>query len=236
MYLEGITVCIGFGDYLAETLLRNRPVVNRMIVVTEEKDTLTRRVAKASGCRIVLTNRHREDGAKFNKGKAINDGLAAAHYKGWLLYLDADIALPVGFRRELDRFLKLGRIRFDNNPYENKNKPKTNHFNVVYGASRVNCPGISAWYEYLETGEYNWPLEKLRANNSNSPPGYFQLWCALADATYPEDRPTASASDLAFARQFPYRIFLPFTVLHLGQHGRVGEDHTGRKSKPWSGV
>lgn len=75
MWLECIMVCVDYGDFLDITLGNNKKHFDKIVVVTTQKDKETQNVCKKHGVTSIITNRLYEDGANFNKGKAINDGL-----------------------------------------------------------------------------------------------------------------------------------------------------------------
>ncbi len=106
--LRIITVCENYDDYLAKTLPRNvaaigpRFLARHIVIVTDAKDRATWKIGEYAGCTIVLSSRLHEDGAKFAKGKAINDAIRAIEPTGWVLLLDADIILPSDFKKRID--------------------------------------------------------------------------------------------------------------------------------------
>lgn len=220
MHLTAITVCIDFADFLAETLPRNRHQFNQFVIVTSPEDAATQRLAKEHRCKLVVTDRHRRNGP-FNKGAAINDGLAAMPKSQWVCHLDADIVLPDVFRWWMVHAKQ--HVKYPKHLSE-----------TIIGMHRVCCRGHNAWRQYLRTGKQKWPVEKLRRWNQY-PAGYLQIWNAVAmHVRYPETCPTASMSDLLFARQFVYRFHPDHPrVIHLETKNRVNADYEGRRSPQW---
>ena len=220
MHLTGITVCIGFADFLADTLPVNRYLFNQYVIVTSPEDTETQRLAKANRCKLVITKRHRQNGP-FNKGAAINDGIDNANRRQWLCHLDADIVLPEEFRWWL---VNAGEhVKYDKHLDEH-----------IIGMHRHNCRSRAEWLEYLRTGTHAWPVEKLRKVDQ-IPAGFLQAWnAAVMDVRYPEHCPTASMSDLLFGEQFLYR-FHPDQprCIHLENKHRQDLDYSGRRSPRW---
>ncbi|MFH0947241.1 MAG: hypothetical protein V2A76_18795 [Planctomycetota bacterium] len=100
--LSAVTVCVNYSQYL-EIAARNRSQFDRWIVVTNREDRETQEVCRKHGLDVVLTERLRQNGDPFNKGKAINDGLDALGDSDWILLLDADILLPDNFREAVQQ-------------------------------------------------------------------------------------------------------------------------------------
>jgi len=228
MYLEGLIVCINFGDFLATTLPRNRRHFNKLTIVTSPEDKRTRLLARKHHCNLVETTRHLEDG-QFNKAKAINDGLDGCSKSDWLILLDADIALAADFRTDILNQMKL-----------HKSQGREQNENTIYGLHRYMCWSKAEWKKFLATGTHKWKLDKKR-RPSQAPAGYFQMWCPrVRTEVYPENFPAHATihggyhGDLAFAKQFGHCRHLPCPCLiHLATKGRAGTDHNGRTSPKW---
>jgi hypothetical protein len=73
------------------------------MVVTSPADTATQQICEHLGVRTHVTNAFYEKGAKFNKGKAMEEAFEAYGRTGWMLILDADIIIPktLEYLREL---------------------------------------------------------------------------------------------------------------------------------------
>ena len=197
MYIEGLLVCINFGDFLASTLPRNRPNFDHLVIVTSPEDKRTRLLARKYDCQIVYTTRHEQPNNKFNKAKAINDGLGACTKKGWVVLLDADVALSTNFKLDIEGQINLA------------TKQDGEEVNLtVYGLHRYMCWSRSEWRRFLKTGKHKWKLDKER-RFSQAPAGYFQMWhIKTCEKSYPENYPLsrpenilgASHGDIAFAK------------------------------------
>ena len=225
MFLEAVIVCVDFGDFLSTTLPINRREFSRTIVVTSPEDELTEKVSVENGATLLLTTRYRENGT-FNKGKAINDGLALCKKRGWVVLLDADISFPRHFHRRLS-------INLKREPMQGQ---------TLYGLHRLMCPSYQEWLHYLRHRTHVWRLDKRRGPRKK-PAGYFQLWNAreMPNVRYPEnypDKPDAFGGyhgDLAFARSFPRcrHLEAPY-LIHLDAKGNGGaSDYAGRTSPRW---
>jgi hypothetical protein len=84
---------VNYGDRLAHTLPRNIALFDQFVVVTTAADTLTQQVAKKYGATVVISERCFDDDHAFNKGRMLNDGLAALEEPDWVILTDADITL-----------------------------------------------------------------------------------------------------------------------------------------------
>jgi hypothetical protein len=69
-----------------------------MIVVTDFSDPETEAVASRCGAEVFRTFAFTQDGAKFNKGRAIAEAYDAACPGGSVLFFDADIVPPANWR------------------------------------------------------------------------------------------------------------------------------------------
>ena len=129
--MRAITTCVDYDDYLSVTLPLNIGLFKKFYVVTSTEDTATQDLCNQHGATVIITDRFYEEGAIFNKGKAINEALNIIKEEsddGWVCHLDADIILPKGFN---DALLET---------------------DTIYGCPRLMCPNISAWKKYLATG------------------------------------------------------------------------------------
>jgi hypothetical protein len=231
--LEAVTTCVGFDDVLDVTLALNHPHLDTMIVVTSHADRATQLVAKKHGAILVVSDLFAKNGRNFNKGAAINDGMARFQYHGWRLHLDSDIILPDNFRRLLFNHTHL--------------EPS-----CIYGADRIDVVGRAelktlrerlaispqAAWGFLVDPSHNRPIgcryvDMLRGY---VPIGYFQLWNAGAQKDYPFSLGTAAHDDVLFACQWPrgQRRVLPTAVCyHLCQQPpKMGENWDGNRKHP----
>ena len=96
-YLEAVTVCVNYSQFL-EIAISNKKHFDKWFIVTTKEDSATIELCKKNNLECVLTERLHENGDPFNKGKAINDGLIAMTKKDWIIHIDADTILPDNFR------------------------------------------------------------------------------------------------------------------------------------------
>lgn len=89
--LSCVLVSVNYGDELEKTLPENIHLFDEMVVVTTPEDTLTQAVAERYGAKIVLSRRCYDGDHVFNKGRLLNDGLAALERPDWIVLTDADV-------------------------------------------------------------------------------------------------------------------------------------------------
>jgi hypothetical protein len=224
--LEGVTCCVDYADFLAETLPHNRVHFDRLIVVTAPEDKETQRVCRYYGVPFALTDVFRTRWGEMHKARGINVGLRQLALDGWVCHLDADIVLPPKTRELIDR-ADLDR-------------------SCLYGVDRFMVRSHADWRRHqalpaLQQDDYYVRLGvfELGARFSGermggwAPPGFFQLWCPRWSnvRSYPEDHATAARTDVQFAAQWwrSKRALLPeFVVYHL-------EPEPGTQGANWGG-
>lgn len=234
--LEAVTVCVGYADFLAETLPFNRPLLDRWVIVTTPDDGETRELCRRHGIAPVLTSEVYRDGAEFNKGRAIARGLDQLSADAWILHLDGDVVLPSHLRRALDSA--------DLDP------------NGIYGCDRAMVRGWDAWQRLKYSGylqhdyhcRVNFPPgfpvgdRWCNAQHGYCPIGFFQLWHSQSDLyrgahtrPYPCHHNDAARGDVQHAIQWDRRDrhLLPEVVaIHLeSEPAPLGANWRGRTTK-----
>lgn len=231
MRIEACLVCVDYADYLIHTLPRNKDYFDDIVVVTVERDKETQKVCDDNGVRYVLSDRLYEDDAKFNKGKALNDGWNTMSRSDWLCTFDADIILQDNFRELLEQE--------DLNP------------EFIHGTSRHKI----RYYEDFLQWEKGLPV-KLSKRDPCFASGFFQLFNVRSsrieniDEIYSEEI-TSALSDIKFRSKWAekwgemsdemVKLDTHIThVIHLPHHRHdLGEDvHClrnwyGRKTLPF---
>lgn len=230
MYLEAITTCVGFGDFLAESLPLNRHFFDYYVVVTSPDDLETQKLCEYWKVHCVVTDEFGTQDGEFWKGKGINVGLNQLSKKGWVVQLDADIVLPPLTRHwlneiELDPTMIYGIDRFlmqsPEKWQEHCRKPKLQQENNAY----VHIESYDVGTRFVTT-----------AVGGYIPIGFFQLWNPQATgiATYPAKHNGAGRTDYQFAQQWPRlkRGFLPEIIAyHLeSEKAPQGINWSGRKT------
>ena len=93
--IEGITVCVQYADFFAETIDRMCHAVDHLFVVTTTADKDTQQLClNRPKITVVETDAFYRDGMTFSVGAGVNEGLKACNRDNWVLVLDADTALP----------------------------------------------------------------------------------------------------------------------------------------------
>jgi hypothetical protein len=236
MRLEGATICVGYGDFLAETLPLNRPHFDRLVVVTKPDDTETKEVCAKYDTECVTTHAFGPDG-QFCKGAGINVGLSHLNQDGWVLHLDADTLLPIHARQLLER--------------------RTLDPTCIYGADRINLVGRNTLDTHVRErlqqqpprtfGTEGWWMNTIRVvfyeHGGWVPCGFFQLWNPTGSGvrSYVEDRVVAEPAhagntDLQFvSNSWPLekRIMLPELLLGHVESEQIGSGANwfGRKTR-----
>ena len=102
MYLEAVTVCVGYCDTLCETENFVRPHLDRWLIVTSSADEETRDFCRNRGMECLVTDDFYRGGpGTFDKAMGVDRGLQMLSHSDWLLHIDADIVLPSHFRESL---------------------------------------------------------------------------------------------------------------------------------------
>jgi glycosyltransferase involved in cell wall biosynthesis len=232
MRIEAITVCVDYSDFLAETLPHVMSQVDELLVVTTPEDRRTRQLCHRYGVRCLPTKCFYREGAKFNKARGINYGLANLALNDWVLHIDADVVLPPRFRQILERGdLDTGKL---------------------YGCDRVNCIGRDAWEAFKRSPDlqYEWscmvhPPRRWAMGSRIAhfdyggycPIGFFQLWHARGSGIerYPiHCQGTAEHTDVLHAIQWDRRdrVLIPELIaIHLETRSKT----TAAMGANWSG-
>lgn len=195
MGIKAITICVDYDDFLRLTLPRTLQHVDKFLIVTSNADTRTQQLAAEYGVDCFTTDAFYEDGAAFNKGRAMEQGFDVLGRDGWILILDADIVLPKQLP-PLD--LQIGKMY----------TPRRRILSNVDGMSSLpDIPDVQI---------------PIRVEHGNF--GYFQLFHADDPAVrtrrpwYQTDWIHAGGADSVFEKFWrpQNKSGLPFEVIHLG--------------------
>ncbi len=227
--LEAVTVSVGFDDLLDVTIGLNHPHLDTLIVVTSHDDRKTQAVAAKHGAICVQTDLFKKNGRNFNKGAAINSGFARFQYNGWRLHLDADIVMPDNARRILFNISHLDK-------------------DCIYGCDRVDVVGLPALHKLrgypqhkhgcLVSVEHPTPVGARYVDllHGYVPIGFWQLWHADNQHSYPYSLGTGAHDDVLFAAQWPAsqrRQLSSMICYHLCAAPSVwGENWDGNRKQP----
>ena len=246
-YIEAVLVCKNYADYLSWTLPANARHFDQIIVVTPSSDAETAAtVAKVPNVRLVVSDRMHDRGDVFNKGKAVNDGIAAASLKGWVLIMDADIVLPIDFRAKVlaltdpwplywserveSEALSLDEVgRWLSGAYGHATKIEDapiGYFQLFHGSVRIKLDDKERLLEYALSclTRRDCVVRHREAMDALRP--HVELMEMVPK--YPENSRDASGSDYTFSVRFGRERWrkLPWRVLHL-PHGPSGRRDTG---------
>jgi hypothetical protein len=200
----GLTVCVNYADFLAETLPQNRKFFTHFYVVTEESDAQTVELGKQHDCTLLFTTKTHERGSKFNRSGLLYDAQKLIHRKhpeDWICILDSDILLPDSFSA-LDEQTLLK--------------------NNIYGVPR---------HVYATKADYLANQNAVVEVRENEVIGYFQLYW-LKFRYYEPWSADCSKSDMTFMRLFKRRLYL--RDLHCVHFGLTGVNWEGRVSEKWT--
>lgn len=197
--MRAIMVCVDYSDILSITLPYNRHHFEEMCIVGTPDDHVTRQLASRHQCVYFGTNAFYDDGADFNKWKALELGLDSFGRSGWLALLDADVLWPA-----FAEFLEL----ITGNLYTPRRRMMTD---------------LGLMYLATEEATWNrWPLHRNDAEFA----GYSQIFHADDPALGPPpwheiDWMHGGGADSMFQRKWPpaKKIRTDWEVLHIGQAG-----------------
>jgi hypothetical protein len=194
--IDAVIVSVDYNDFLILTLKNNIKYLENITVVTSTSDTLCKEICDKFGVKCVITDRMYEDGAKFNKGKAINEGIKSIQNPEWILLLDADIILPNNWSEII-----------------NSNIFKKDALHICSRNIIENYDDYQRWINGEQVGKIE----------SSKGFGYFQLFNVNSSAIFgrnpifPETSDDASWSDLSFRNKFNNRVDINISVIHLGK-------------------
>lgn len=227
MFIEAVTVCVNYGDFLVHTLPHNKKHFNKYVVVTSTSDTFTKKICDFFEVECVQTDVFYSDGQSFNKAKGINEGIKRLIQTDWIVHLDADIYLTPNFKTSIvDKEL-------------NKS--------CLYGMDRLMCNSYEEWMDFLSNPltMYDGLTEKFKLgtrfvcpkDKGYIPLGYFQLWNCRATGIieYPDGHDKADFTDLQFSKQWPKskrNLIGDNFVIHLDSEPQstMGANWSGRKT------
>lgn len=205
-HIEAVIVSVGYADFLQATLPFNAGLIDRIIVVTEPQDEQTRWVCNRYNVECILSEdgkRHTRNGTGFNKGRLIERGMQHCSDEGWVLHMDADIALPHRFRHllelaDLQHDTIYGCDRFMVKSYEDWKRVKQSDF-MNGGGWDFHCR--TSFPPGFDIGT-RWTHPQMGA----VPIGFFQLahssqieWRGIRSKPYPANHSSACRTDIQWA-------------------------------------
>lgn len=204
MFLQGLTISVGYTDYLSQ-IVTNRSQLDRWLIVTSYRDKGTISMCRREGLEFVESDIFYRNGATFNKRAALNLGLELLSDSGWVAVIDSDILLPPDFRGVVNEIgLEQG---------------------MLYGARRWVCSSREEFDKAKSSPVW------CPSHRSEGILGYLQIFSLSAKPNrFEAESEDASCYDMAFSDSFAQekRKILPSCVLHLGP---IATNWQGRKSK-----
>lgn len=195
--MRAILVAVDYSDYLQYTLPYNRHHFDDVMVVTTPLDSGAIRIAEENHCKVFCTNAFYDDGADFNKWKALESALDTYGRYGWLCLMDADVLWPK---------------KIDHQVYQT---------GFLYGPLRRMLREV----QYPFPPESEWRKYQVH-RNVNEWAGYTQIFHAddphlPAPPWHEINWRHAGGADSFFQRLWPAsnKIRTPWEVLHLGASG-----------------
>lgn len=215
--ITAVMVCSGYADKLALTLPYNASQLDHIVIVTEKGDAQTIELCKKFNAECIISEKRHLNGAIFNKGAMLNEGIEAAKkYNKWILLTDADIIFPVDFKQRM--------IIETLNP------------GTLYYAERVSVKECDVRRYYSSQVD----LKRLAQNDPSTNKkawGYFQLFnvnsSRITDTEgpyYSEQFLSAGYVDKRFRNMWPKdrRFLLGVRLMHI-EHGGRGVNWQGVK-------
>ena len=192
--IDVIIVSVNYNDFLPITLENNIKIFDNITVVTSINDEECQKICQKFNVNCVVTERMYDNGASFNKGKAINEGIKSLLNPNWILLLDADIIVPETFHES-----------FKNN-YTN--------INSLYVCNRIMFKEYESYLDWKYESGLKGQVSKLNGI------GYFQLFNinsnCLQRIIYSENSDNAAGSDISFRNRFTEKVDLEIESIHLG--------------------
>lgn len=236
MAINGVMVCVDYGDVLAWTLPHNRQHFDRLVVVTRPDDKHTQRICEHYNIERLETDAFHANNTIFNKGAGINEGLKRlgidkAGPEQFFVQMDSDIVLPPRTKEVLRKI--------DPDP------------EAIHGADRLMCTSFDDFQAYLADPEIGiesnmwtrggaFPLNvricPMWNDDGYRPVGYFQMWNPAVSGikTY-DEHATAGRGDFTFPKRWARRkrVLIPeLFLIHLEPTlpKRMGVNWGGRKT------
>jgi hypothetical protein len=238
VFLEALTVCVNYGDFLAVAAEQNRALFDRWLVVTTAEDEETREVCRHFNLDTLITREGITPGREFNKGFLIERGLQQLSIDSWHWHLDADVILPAHTRHALQV------ARLD---------PE-----MIYGFDRVMVRSWNDWVRLRDSGylqqqwrgtyELHFPpgfdvgTRWMVPQSGWVPIGFSQLWHGSAEhwrgtrvRGYPTNHSGASHTDVRQSLQWDRRrreLLAEIITVHLeSEPCAVGSNWQGRNTQ-----
>jgi hypothetical protein len=192
--LDVIIISVNYNDYLLVSLSHNIKIFNNITVVTSTDDLMCQKICEKFGVNCLVTDVMYENGANFNKGKAINKGIESIVDPNFILLLDADIVITD--KIDIDELI-------DDN---------------FYTSDRWICRDYNFYKRFIDD---EIEISDIGKCENNKGLGFFQLFNINNNSidkskVFPEISDDAAWSDLMFRDKFTKRQTIKNDVIHLG--------------------
>jgi GR25 family glycosyltransferase involved in LPS biosynthesis len=192
--LDVIIISVNYNDYLVVSLSNNVKIFENITVVTSPDDLMCQKICEKFGVNCLVTDVMYENGANFNKGKAINKGIESIVDPNFILLLDADIVITD--KIDIDELI-------DDN---------------LYISDRWICRDYNFYKRFID-GEIE--ISDIGKCENNKGLGFFQLFNINNNSidkskVFPEISDDAAWSDLMFRDKFTKRQTIKNDIIHLG--------------------
>lgn len=203
-----ITVCVDYLDFLSLTLEYNRDLFNKYVIITSKKYyniSNIQDICSIYNCDVFVTDSFYDNGAYFNKWKALEEALDSFNRfaNSWMCILDSDIVFPkVAYKTLLD--LRIGdlysplRYMMTSIP-EPIEIPDESKWDNLFSIHR-NIAEFAGYCQIFHTSDYHLgkpPWHEINWKHAGGADSFFQLKWDTSN-----------------------KIRLPFKVLHLGECGK----------------
>ena len=186
--LDVVIVSVNYNDFLLISLENNSKIFENITVITSSNDFLCQKICEKFKVKCIVTDVMYEDGALFNKGKAINEGIRSIVDPDYILLLDADIVVM----EKIDAY--------------------SLEDDVFYTSDRYMVNNFDSYQSYI-SGDLDKDSFLLDDEKGY---GFFQLFNYVQDIKYPEFSNDASTDDIIFRDSFNLRKSIEKKILHLG--------------------
>lgn len=119
MKINGLAVCVDYSNYLHKSIYRWKNTLDTLLVVTSNQDTATQQLCESYEIPYCCTDAFYLNGAKFNKGLAMEEARQIMPWKDWILFFDADIIPDINWKSQIgqaDPTRLNGAARYDQKP------------------------------------------------------------------------------------------------------------------------
>lgn len=226
--IRAILVSVDYSDILRITLPYNRRHFDEVWIVTSPADAPNViPIATANDAEVVVTDLFYEDGADFNKFRALEHALDVVGRRGWICQLDADVLWP---KDASDRIMEAVGTLKPGNLYGCIRRMWDNWPSYPFPRDRNTVETLTK-EGYIVLAESEWGRLPIHRNIGEWA-GFTQLYHAndpvLGSPPWHDVKwAHAGGADSFFQQKWhsSKKVRLPFEVLHLGP---AGENWFGR--------